>query len=483
MDTTSTFNEYALKADYKIAPGTITVIGAQSTYDFIRSQDADFGPVPILQYAESEDYQQNSLEIRFVSEDNDNFEYLFGGYWQKSDLLINQVLDVATGPGTAVAGLFPFPTEFAVTTRLSGLDQETDTLAVFGQVSFGLAENWKLDISGRYSQEEKTATQYVDVYGGTGDGSLTGTALSNPTEVYIWSLSLLEANIHSTPIKRKENLFSPSVSLSWDASDTSNYYFSVSKGFKGGGFNAVSMTADVEDIEFENEEAISTEIGGKFELLDSTLIINTAIFNVDYDDMQTTLFTGGTTFVVENAAKANSRGLETEIRWLMTDEITLDVNIGLIDFEFKDYVNAGCTSAQLLESGLNGSACAAAGINDLTGRTNQDVPEITLGLSLLHETDIGEYSLSSRLDVNYVDEFYAASDLDPVAVQDAYTVVSASISLASPDSGWKADLIMKNITDEQYFYFSNDVPLFSGSQFVSFSTPMTATLQFSYLFE
>ena len=477
------FSEYALKSDYKIEQGTISATLAQSNIDFVRSQDADFSPLPVIQFSESEDYQQNSLELRFVSEDNDDFEYLFGGFWQNSDLLVDAVADFATGPGTPVASQFPFAPEHAVTSRFNELKQETDTLALFGQVTFGLTQSLKLELSGRYSKEEKTGLQSVEVYGGTGDGTKSGLALNNPMELFVWSQAVMEAQPHAVPVSRDEKLFSPSVSLSWQASDKANYYVSVSKGFKGGGFNAIAMSPDLEEIEYENEEAISSEIGGKFEFFDGIVLLNTAIFNVAYDNMQTTLFTGGTTFVVENAAKATSRGLEAELRWLINDEFTLNANLGYIDFEFDKYVNAGCTAQQVIDSGLTGSACAAAGMNDLSGKTNQDVPELTLSVSLQHEFSINEYMITSRVDGNYVDDFFATADLDPITVQDSFIVWNAAVSVASPSALWKTDLILKNITDESYFYYANDVPLFAGSQFASFSQPSTVTLQVSYLFE
>jgi len=477
------FEEYALKAEYNLAKGTITAIAAHSGYDFLRTQDADFGPLPVIQFTETEEYDQNSIEVRFVSEDNDTFEYLFGGYWQNSELPTDAVLDFASAPGTPVAGAFPVPIEHAVTSRLNGLGQETDTLAIFGQLSFGLSENIKLDIAGRYSKEEKTATQYVEIYGGTGDGEKSGLPLTNPTELYVWSIALMEATPHLTTLVREESLFSPSASLSWQATDNSNYYFTISKGFKGGGFNAIAMSPDPDEIEYENEEAISTEIGAKFELLDGSMVLNTAIFNVAYDNMQTTLFTGGTTFVVDNAAKATTQGVEVELTWLLTDELTLDAAIGYIDFSFDDYKNAGCTARQLLDTGLSGAACSEAGINDLTGRTNQDVPEITVSLSLQHEYMIGDYTLISRADVNYIDEYYATADLDPLTIQESYTLLDASIMLVSPDADWNVNLVAKNITNAEYFYYANDVPLFVGSQFAYFHAPRTLNLEFSYTFE
>ncbi|WP_286267327.1 TonB-dependent receptor [Thalassotalea atypica] len=480
------YNENALKAEYRTEEGTITALLAQSKYDFVRTQDADLGPLPLMQLSETEDYTQDSAELRFVSKDDENFEYLFGAYWQSSELRVDAVTDVATAQGTPVAmqlAALNFAPEYAVTSRLNGLHQDTETLAIFGQVSVGFAENFKLDFAARYSEEEKTGKQFVDVYGGAGDGVKSGSAFSSPAEYYVWSIALLEATVHDTPIEREENLFSPSVSLSWQQSDTANYYASVSKGFKGGGFNSFAMSAETGEIEYENEKAISSEIGAKFEFFDGDLMLNTAIFSVDYEDMQTTLFTGGTTFVVDNAAKATSRGLEAEMRWVLNDNFLLDVNLGYIDFEFEDYTNAGCTGLQIAQSGLNGAACALAGINDLSGKTTQDVPELTMSASLQHEFAFNEYEVISRLDLNYSDEYFATADLDPLTKQDAFTLVNFSASLTSVESNWQADLIVKNITDESYYYYAADMPLFAGSHFASYSIPRTVTVQLSYLFE
>ncbi len=132
---------------------------------------------------------------------------------------------------------------------------------------------------------------------------------------------------------------------------------------------------------------------------------------------------------------------------------------------------------------MSGSACAEAGINDLTGRTNQDVPEITVSLSLQHEFMIGDYTLLSRADVNYIDEYYATADLDPLTIQEAYTLFDASVMLVSPDDDWNVKLVAKNITNAEYFYYANDVPLFVGSQFAYFHAPRTLNLEFSYTFE
>ncbi|MEW6996990.1 TonB-dependent receptor [Colwelliaceae bacterium BS250] len=499
MDTN--FDEYALKTNYALDAGNLTLVLANSGYDFERSVDADFGPLPLLQYSDTEDYEQNSAEIRFVSNDSDSFEYIVGLYYQDADLEFGGVTDAATSqtsivgnlfnsnmpmfemalglPAGALANVYP---QYDITSRFNKIDQNTETFALFGQVGVGITDNVKLEVSARYSEEDKTATQSVELFGGTGYGAQSGNALLNPIENAFWGAALFEATPHEFDLSRSESHFSPSASLSWTVSDDATLYSSYSKGFKSGGFNALAMGPNPEDAEYEEEEANSYEIGGKFTLLDGSANLNIAIFSTEFKDMQTTVFTGGTTFVVDNAAEATSQGLELDFKWNFTEEWTVYSTFGYIDFEFDSYLNAGCTAKQMFDNGLNGAQCAAAGINDLSGRTNQDVPEFTTMLGLQYDTMVGEYQLVSRVNVNYLDDYYAAGDLDEASLVEGYALVDASVKLISPDEDWDVAFIARNLTDEEYYYYHNDTPLLGGTHHAATSAPATYNIQLSYYF-
>ncbi|WP_286263674.1 TonB-dependent receptor [Thalassotalea atypica] len=500
MDTN--FSEYAFKANYALDAGNVTLIAAQSDYDYVRSVDADYGPLPILQFTDYEDYEQTSVELRFVSKDSDSFEYLVGAYYQDSDLDVVGVLDTATSPTSIAGGLFNqtmplfeqmlslptgalanvYPQE-TITTRLHGLTQNTETYAIFGQVGIGLSDNLKLELSGRYSDEEKTASQEVEIYGGSGYGATSGNALLNPIEHAFWQVALFEATSHVNDLSRSESNFSPAANLAWSVDDDTNLYAAYSKGFKAGGFNALAMSADPAEAEYDEEEADSFEIGGKFTLLDGNAKLNVAVFSTDFKNLQTTVFTGGTTFVVRNAAEATTQGLEVDLTWTLSDEWTLYSTLGYIDFEFDSYVNAGCTANQMFANGLNGAQCAAAGVNDLSGKTNQDVPEYTTSLGLEYGTMFGEYEFISRLNVNYIDDYYAAPDLDEESKIDGYTLVDLSVKLISPDGDWDVAFVGRNLTDEEFYLYSNDTPLLGGSHQAGTQAPTTYTVQFSYHFQ
>ena len=75
---------------------------------------------------------------------------------------------------------------------------------------------------------------------------------------------------------------------------------------------------------------------------------------MEYDDLQSTIFTGATGFKVENAASASIQGFEADGRWQMTEELMLRGSVGYVDFEYDEYDTAGCTAAQRAALGFVG---------------------------------------------------------------------------------------------------------------------------------
>jgi outer membrane receptor protein involved in Fe transport len=265
-------------------------------------------------------------------------------------------------------------------------------------------------------------------------------------------------------------------------------YATVSTGTKSGGFNNFALTASAEEAEFDQEKVKSMEIGAKMTLLDGAAEINMALFDMDYDDLQASIFTGATGFKVENAATASVRGFEADGRWQLAESLMLRGSVGILDFEFDEYPNAGCTNTQ--KAALNfstflkppagtsvGNATAVDldgdGLTDtceqnLKGGTNAFTPELTASLSLEHELDLGDnLYLRTVLDANYMDDHHSAQDNDVLAEQAAYTLWNLTLTIGSQDDDWDVSLVGRNITDEQYITYSNDMPLFAGSQQVA----------------
>ncbi|MEH6570421.1 MAG: TonB-dependent receptor [Halioglobus sp.] len=478
-------DEIAVKLDWELDAGTLTTILAHSEYSFDRYNDADYGPLAVANFYDSEDYEQDSLEVRFASATGGTFDYLAGIYYQSADLDATGDTQFWAPSALGALGLNGMQ-------RIHYLDQESDTWAVFGQLTWHISDVLRLNIGGRYTEEEKNADQGAHLY-----AKVPATEPLNPApgtelpDVFVSALNgLIEMGDgpHDNELKLDEDDFSPTASLQWDASDELMFYASFARGFKGGGFNAFSLMDTPEEAVYDPEEVTSYEIGGKMSLLDGAAELNIAIFHMEFEDIQTTQFTGNTGFVVGNAAQATSQGIELDGRWLATEKLMLSGNIGYIDFEFDDYLEAGCTGLQIYNMqqaglGQSGADCSAQGINDLSGRTNQDVPELTATLAAEYTQPIGnDYDLRVVVDLNYSDEYYATADLDENTVQDSFTKYNASMIFGPLDGKWDLSLITRNLTDEKTFSYANDVPLFSDSHFVGLESGRTLAVRGRYRF-
>tara|TARA_B100000446_G_scaffold54908_2_gene51125 strand:- start:12332 stop:14632 length:2301 start_codon:yes stop_codon:yes gene_type:complete len=449
--------EYSINADYSINSGTFTAIYGHSEYNVERLIDADFTAVNLLGYEEKEEFDQDSLEIRFVSELGEGLEYIIGAYYQESDLLIQTKTqgDLQAALGT------PFTLE---SNRYTELDQSTESQAVFAQLTYDISDAFTLTLGARYGEEEKTADQIAgcgawDQYrlataADLGDGSPGTTAFSCAQTS---GPALFNYQQHEfRDLERTEEDWTYSANLSWDITEYAMVYATVSTGTKGGGFNNFALSLDKSEAEFEQEEVKSFEIGAKMSLLDGAAELNMAVFDLEYSDLQATIFTGGTSFIVENASNSDVRGFEADGHWQLSNSLMLRGSLGYTDFEYKDYVNAGCTKTQ--------SAGDPTCVQDLSGGPTAFTPEWSGSLSIEHELELSQtLYLKTSLDLNYMGEHFTSPDNDPLTVQDDYTTANLVFTLGAQNDSWDISLVGRNITDEEFLTYSNDTPLTASS--------------------
>lgn len=536
--------ETSITLETELEKGSLTAIASHSEYQFDRFLDADYSALNGLRFDDTEDFEQQSLELRFVSQLGNGFEYITGVFYQQQDMTVDglsyfnlpplqavlnggcanalggayganyvagDALTTATNVAAfgsaalsnvcAQAAAFDGVTEGVQ--RYAELEQETESLAVFAQGTFELSESVRLTLGIRYTEEEKKANQSVHA---ADFGARNTSQSSNPLTIGlaqgVGEFTTHQFNSNDDGMTRDEESLTWSANLQWDINEDIMAYASASTGYKAGGFNSFYMGqpggkgADSNDASFDEEEVITFELGSKMTLLDGRAELNLAVFQTEFDDLQAAIFSGGTTFEVQNAAKATSRGIEIDGRWRATEALTLTGSIGWVDFEFDDFANQACTSDQfsaarqnafdaastdfdkgLVSLGYNAGVCAAQGLNDLGGRTSAQTPELSATVAINHIQQLGEFELSSNLDANYTDDVYRQDDLDPISLMDSTVKVNASLTFGPQDGDWDVALIAKNLTDEDTFTYINDVPLFGGSHDMSPQAPRSFTVR------
>ena len=231
-------------------------------------------------------------------------------------------------------------------------------------------------------------------------------------------------------------------------------YAGVSRGYRANGVNAQILAsrettddpAIIQRLEalqaFDAEYLINYELGFKGSFLRETVHARAALFYMDRDDQQVKgsltieREDGSTNFIdyTDNAAEGNNYGLELEMEGLASDRLTLYGNIGLLETEFDQYINA-------------------AG-EDLSGRDQAHAPAYQYAVGGRFDFGQGFYL---RLDLEGKDEFYFS---------DRHDVLAPSADLLQARLGysterWSVALWGRNLTDEDYYVrgfgsFGND---------------------------
>ena len=242
-----------------------------------------------------------------------------------------------------------------------------------------------------------------------------------------------------------------------DLNDSAMSYVSYTKGYKPGGTNltfgfegdnAPAMVFPT----FESEEVASLEFGLKTDLMDGRARANIAVFSYDYENLQFQAtdpdpYRGG----VANIPESEMTGIEVEFDALLTDNLTLDLNLSRLDTEVtSDYEVLDNVDAYPY---FFGEEDIRYGLREnVKGNQLAKSPESSVDLNLIYETGLASGNdLTAILQVIKRGDFMQRVSNNPIVdAIDSYTVVNLSIGIDYPDSYpvSKVDFILLNATDK-----------------------------------
>jgi iron complex outermembrane receptor protein len=525
---TTESTQASLRFDWELGDYTVTGLGGYTDFEFDQDHDVDFHGGNVVHNTDGESLDQISLELRLASELDGPLNFIAGLYYEEQDLHTSSVpyVDGSLGgvfgklPASALnPGLPPVPletlginsvwsgavlgamagipaaqnplygTEIIDLMRASDFQQDTETMAIFGEVSYDVSDTLTLELGLRYSEDTKDVRKQAFIGTGTpgkpivstgSDGLPTGNV--SPLETALietfWGLDALRTYPHDQDLDRDEDHLDPALRLSWDAADDTMVYLSWSQGYKSGGFNFSADTANPDGspgpgTEFTDEEAKAWELGVKTTAWDGRARISAALFHTEITNLQVTSFQG-LTFQVGNAAEMTSKGVELETQVALTEKLELGATLQYLESEYDSYEN-GPVTVQQQAAGLQGQ--------DLSGRTTPYAPEWSGTLYAEYTTRVADnWVLSARGDVNYKDDFYTNGALSPESLQEAYTKFNARLALSSLDDRWELSVYGRNLTDEATYTASLDAPLSAGIMAAWIEEPRVVGVQLRYGF-
>ncbi len=474
---------YVLTLDWEIGEFDLQAISAWESFDYDELCDCDFTGGVVFNAALQEEYEQFSQEIRLTSPLNDNFDYILGLYYQTSDHEYRDQIIVPAnsvlGPALGASGALVVGTEAG---RLATVDN--DVISAFAQFNWHISDVFTLQLGGRYTQDDRDGFRTLSIFA-QGGGPLPAAQVGAPI-VYGGGFGITSTNLEilaavdptaafligelgTLPVSgtRDKSKFSPDVKLVWDVNDDMMLYGSWAQGFKSGSFdfraNNRNFYPDMAtSFEFEDEEATNFEFGGKFGI-GGIAEINATVFFTDYENLQISIFDGVLGFNVGNAAEAEIKGMEVDVRIAAGDYLTISGGLAYLDFEFTNFENGQCYFGATPNVDLDGDGTPE--LCSYTGKSNQMVSDWQGNLAFDFRFPIGSsLELSALVDLFYKGDHDTSATFDPKLVQSSYTKVNARIGLGAESGRWEIALLGRNLTDEDVLQFGGDAPL-AGSNF------------------
>ncbi|MFA7553898.1 MAG: TonB-dependent receptor [Spongiibacteraceae bacterium] len=404
-----------------------------------------------------------SEELRFEGKNGD-VEWIVGGFYQlyndrpKSEtplLFADYIFEFSAGlPGNGIAG-----DDYYFQTNPVSAEATWESWSIFADTTWYFAERWNVFVGLRWTQEDiEMKYRRRDIIGPA------ESPYFNPLtdDFVVVDLPGLQADPlwslfqRVTDFRREDRSedWSGRIGFSWDFSDNTNAYISVSRGFVGSGVNFGRNAAKSNSI-INPSVSKSFELGMKSQLLDDRLRLNLAAFRQETTDLQTSGLIPGTiineTF---NAGILVSTGLEINMTWLPTDTLSVDFSSTFLDTEIKDLLQpcyVGQTSVQGCNIDLSGDGIPEN--QDVEGKDGVVAPDISYRISLRQDVPFDELPFDAYVMVNYTwqDETYMTLDHDPMAIRDDFGVTDMFVGLTHRDGRYELSLFCKNITDEQYY--------------------------------
>ena len=225
------------------------------------------------------------------------------------------------------------------------------------------------------------------------------------------------------------NQITPKFALQYqDERNNNTYYFSVTRGYKAGGFNQTFQKE--EETSYDPEYNWNYELGGKMNILKDKLYAEASLYYIDWRKQQVNQTVPGVGNVIHNAGHSSSKGFELALNSSPLKNLNIAISYGYTYAKFIEYQK----SAKLNYSGnmlpmvpRNTLSCSAS--YTLYPSRTPFIDKIVLTAGL---TGLGK--------------IYWAEDNE--VAQNFYALLNAKISITSGIFTWEC--WGKNITDTHY---------------------------------
>ena len=399
------------------------------------SRDADNTPANILATRETLDHAQISEELQVSG-----FALARRLHWQTGLYLFRedgyQSTDVTIPPGALHSGGY----------------YDNRSGAAFLQVTGDLGDAASLTLGGRYTRDRKGYTPDLYALGDAsqGPGSIFAPTWPRLAGSYLSPSGPMRPGDRMLPLKDFSEDFDAltfMASLAYRWSDGLMSYLTFAEGFKSGGFDArfpapppghEPNSPTAEPTTFKPETVASYELGVKSDLLDNRMRLNLAFFRADYEDVQI-IIRESFNPVTFNGGSAEMSGVELEATWIPVGGWEIAGSMGMLNAEYEE----------LSESVLNNATPV------LPGYRLAKAPRFSHSLGVGKSSTLSGVVLTPRVNWSFNGSQYHDAINTPQLFQDGYSLLNASVTLATHDGRWEMVCDFRNLTGQTYLVNGN----------------------------
>lgn len=379
-------------------------------------KDLSWGKIETISSYQIWDLNPSTVDLDLSNTAANGGRDLRSGIVQKQDLISNELRfssDQNASPVTWRAGLFQLWTDnegLASRQLAPGFVENTDftikqlNLAAFGNATWQASESVAIDAGLRVDYyKSKINRRQRDPF--PGDDLVYG----NKNDVFV----------------------SPTLGLTWDSTPALRFFLRSGLGIKPGGYTAYSDNPVL--ASFDREQNWSNEIGLEYACPAYHLRFGLRGYYDRIDDYQLNQSLPlSTDFLILNAERVNSKGVEADLAWTPTDPLTIRGSFGYVNAEFDSFQDPFTPGTYY------------------DGNKVPFVPKYTGSLGIRYDFRRGFYAQTSvRLAGST--PFDAANT--STFTQDAYLLWDAEIGYAT--ERFSVALYGRNLLDESYYTFIN----------------------------
>jgi iron complex outermembrane recepter protein len=306
----SDYNDYGFWYDVVSGYGAYAI---DNNYDYVNPS----------QYIQSVDkYKKSSHELRISSPQDERFRFIGGFFMQDQSHDIQQRYKIDD-----FADFYDVP-GWEDTIWLTKQYRVDDSKAVFGEASFDVTDKLTATAGFRYFEQDSGLEGFFGFSAGFSPNSSYGEGScvnSGNTEPYKTApCKVFDKNIKETGTLGRFN-------LTYRIDDDKMIYGTWSEGYRPGGVNRRGTLPP-----YLSDYLTNWELGWKTSWMDNRLTFNGAVFRQQWEDFQFSILGANGLTEIKNANQAEIDGLEMDINWAVSYNLTVSGGVAFYDAQLTD---------------------------------------------------------------------------------------------------------------------------------------------------